>query len=487
MEKRMPITSRRGPGDALVTVSWGTYALAAYDVPRGGSFALGEGGFLPVPAACLGAERLELVRVSATGRVHLVLPPELVGEARVGDRRESLASFVDAWALASGRTVRPREIELPLGAEIDLALAGSFFRVRVEVGGLECAASRGLAHVTSPLALAMAALSLAIHGALVGVFVLAQRDLDADDAEGISRDQILLMRAMLEASAERELERPEPARDEEPTIPEPSGGASARAKGAEGQAGARLSASASGRMANAGPAENPDPHVVREQVLRAAGEFGLIGLLSGGAIEALPDHAFDDDPRLGRDAVTARGSLFDPSIGDRFGQDGLGALGPGLGGGGDAETIGIARVGGLTPGLGLGPKGDGHGTFAGGRDGPAGGRPRRGPSLRAANVESNGRLDPEVIKRAVRQQFGRFRFCYEVGLAKNPALTGRVSVRFVIDRGGAVTMAQDAGSDLADEGVVTCVTRAFLALSFPAIAGGVATVTYPIVFSPGVD
>ncbi len=483
----MRITKSRSPGDALVTVSWGTYALAAYDVPRGGSFALGEGGFLPVPAACLGAERLEIVRVSATGRVFLVLPPELEGEVRVGDRCESLASFVDAWSLASGRTVRPREIELPLGAAIDLGLAGSFFRVRVEVGGLESAASRGLAHVTSPLALAMAALSLALHGALVGVFVLAQRDLDADDAEWISRDQILLMRAMLEASAEREHERPERPRDEEPTIPEPTGGSSARAKGAEGQAGSRVSPKTSGRIANAGPADNPDPHAVRDQVLRAAGEFGLIGLLSGGAIAALPDHAFDDGPRLGRDAVSAQGSLFDPAIGDRFGHEGLGALGPGLGGGGDADTIGIARIGGLTPGLGLGPKGDGHGTFAGGRDGPAGVRPRRVPSLRAANVETNGRLDPEVIKRAVRQQFGRFRFCYEGGLAKNPALAGRVSVRFVIDRSGAVTMAQDAGSDLADEAVVACVARTFLSLSFPAIEGGVATVTYPIVFSPGAD
>mgnify|MGYP006314362019 FL=1 len=58
----------------------------------------------------------------------------------------------------------------------------------------------------------------------------------------------------------------------------------------------------------------------------------------------------------------------------------------------------------------------------------------------------NGRLPPEVIQRIVRQNFGRFRLCYENGLRNNPTLSGRVSVKFVIDRSGAVSTAQDGGS-----------------------------------------
>ena len=85
----------------------------------------------------------------------------------------------------------------------------------------------------------------------------------------------------------------------------------------------------------------------------------------------------------------------------------------------------------------------------------------------------------------MRQNFGRFRLCYENGLRANPGLTGRIATRFVIDRTGAVSMSQDAGSDMPDQAVVGCVVRSFSSLSFPSPEGGVATVTYPITFSPG--
>ena len=100
----------------------------------------------------------------------------------------------------------------------------------------------------------------------------------------------------------------------------------------------------------------------------------------------------------------------------------------------------------------------------------------------------NGRIPPEVIQRIVRQNFGRFKLCYENGLRNNPNLEGRVAVRFVISRDGAVQSADNGGSDLPDAGVVSCVARAFYGLSFPQPENeaerGVVTVTYPIVFSP---
>ncbi|MCL2776960.1 MAG: hypothetical protein FWD73_03075 [Polyangiaceae bacterium] len=44
---------------------------------------------------------------------------------------------------------------------------------------------------------------------------------------------------------------------------------------------------------------------------------------------------------------------------------------------------------------------------------------------------------------------------------------------------------QDGGSQLPDQGVVSCVVRAFQNLSFPQPEGGIVTVTYPITFTPG--
>jgi hypothetical protein len=115
--------------------------------------------------------------------------------------------------------------------------------------------------------------------------------------------------------------------------------------------------------------------------------------------------------------------------------------------------------------------------------GGAGGTP--GPSLRQGATSVNGRMPPEVIQRIVRQNFGRFRLCYEAGLRKNPRLQGRVTTKFVIDASGSVATATDAGSDLPDPGVVACVVRSFGGLSFPQPEGGTATVTFPVIFSPG--
>ena len=96
----------------------------------------------------------------------------------------------------------------------------------------------------------------------------------------------------------------------------------------------------------------------------------------------------------------------------------------------------------------------------------------------------SGKLPPEVIQRIVRQNYGRFRLCYENGLRANAKLGGTVTVKLVIDPTGAVKSANDGGSSLPDAGVVACVVKGFSNLSFPSPASGMVTVTYPIVFTP---
>ena len=108
----------------------------------------------------------------------------------------------------------------------------------------------------------------------------------------------------------------------------------------------------------------------------------------------------------------------------------------------------------------------------------------RAPRIRMGATSISGRLPPEVIQRIVRQNFGRFRGCYQKGLLSDAKLQGRIVVRFVIGRDGRVAKVELAGGDLTDHYVRSCVARAFSALSFPQPEGGVVTVTYPIVFTP---
>ena len=106
------------------------------------------------------------------------------------------------------------------------------------------------------------------------------------------------------------------------------------------------------------------------------------------------------------------------------------------------------------------------------------------PAVRMGATSASGRLPPEVIQGIVRPNFPRFRVCYENGLRHNPNLQGRVAVRFVIDRDGALTSLSDGGSDLPDDGVVSCMVRAFEGLRFPEPEGLIVTVVYQIMLCP---
>ena len=179
----------------------------------------------------------------------------------------------------------------------------------------------------------------------------------------------------------------------------------------------------------------------------------------------------------------------EPDIDDATGT-GLGLWGTGEGGGGKgagrrprstSDTIGGG--GGGTGQMGHRPRRQGrHGH----RPRPRRRRSRReGADIRTPTLSSNGRLPAEVIQRIVRQNFGRFRLCYEGGLRDNPGLSGRVATKFVIGREAAVMQARTRARTSGPERSSSCVVRSFNSLSFPAPEGGVATVTYPIILSPG--
>jgi hypothetical protein len=217
-----------------------------------------------------------------------------------------------------------------------------------------------------------------------------------------------------------------------------------------------------GAMATAtasAPVAPPTPQEV-EDGLREAASFGMIGALDTEQTQG----AAPGDP------ASARGALWGADVGDSFGAGGLGLSGAGEGGGGSGEGIGLGSAGGVGQGF-------GHGRLAGAHT-------PRAPTMREGATVVSGRLPPEVIQRIVRQNFGRFRACYEEGLRRDHTLTGRVAVRFMIDRSGSVAQTEDGGSDLPNPDVVACVVRSFSVLSFPEPAGGLVTVVYPIVFSP---
>jgi hypothetical protein len=106
------------------------------------------------------------------------------------------------------------------------------------------------------------------------------------------------------------------------------------------------------------------------------------------------------------------------------------------------------------------------------------------PKIGAGSPTVSGRLPPEVIRRIVQRHLPTIRLCYENGLRKNPDLAGKVVVKFVIGRDGAVSVASGAGSDMPEPAVVSCVVKTVQRMRFPEPQGGIVTVVYPFVFTP---
>jgi hypothetical protein len=285
--------------------------------------------------------------------------------------------------------------------------------------------------------------------------------------------------------AERELEkREEPLVDNQPESTQ-SGGTGATAKFEAGKMGSTTSMRSNGRFSIEGRKDNPDVHLSRMEALRQAADFGMLGLLHSGMAgsENTPTVAWGREDAFGSDAKSAIGNMWGQTIDQAGGAGGLALTGVGEGGGGLFEGVGLGHVATINHGSGLGDgdefgNGRSHGVLRSGHT-------VKSPGLvRIGTATVNGRLPPEVIQRVVRQNFGRFKLCYESGLRNNPNLQGRVAVRFIIGRDGGVMSTESGGSDLPDSGVVSCVTRAFYGLSFPQPENGIVTVSYPIVLSP---
>jgi hypothetical protein len=475
-----------------VMVMWDTNVLHVSHLTPPRSFFVGEdtgtkggkdGCDFYVPSEALGTTRAPVVVSRGAGSAAVIILPSSSGYVEIpGQGQVSLIDLVSSGrARASSELSGAYEFELPPNAKARVQLEGGLtFQVSAVNAGK--APPAGIFSQFEPAAFMFTGLSFLLHTGIIASLFFFMPRMGSDEAEGVDRDQLLMMQKMLSAAAEREQEEKETPKADN-SADNKEGGTGTRAKGEEGSMGNPNTKDTGKRFGVQGPQDNPDPHIARQAALKEAAEFGMIGLINTGAggDPNAPTAPWGREESLGSDPMSARGNMWGDSIGDAFGAGGLGLSGVGEGGGGRGEGIGLGNIGTIGHGAGTGTGqgfGNGHGRLGGAHA-------TKAPSIRQGATQVNGRLPPEVIQRIVRQNFGRFRLCYENGLRTNPNLAGGVTVRFSISREGAVSSTSDGGSSLPDQGVIGCVVRGFGNLSFPAPEGGIVTVVYPIIFNPG--
>ncbi|MRG94847.1 AgmX/PglI C-terminal domain-containing protein [Polyangium spumosum] len=455
-----------------IMILWGDSILHVAHLSPARPFHVGEeNADFVIPSATLGASRLPVVLVGADGKARVVVPASAKGSIETEGKRAPVDATNAAPCAALAGSV---EIALSLGQMVKVAIGDLTIQVASVKAGRKV---KGPVVATQGKGLSWHGVSLAVHAGLLAAAAFFLPPLGVDEQDGISAEDKYFIQHALDVSAEREQEKKETPELVETDAQSPGGSSGARARDSEGKTGSTTSRNTDGRLAFSGPRDNTDPQIARHAALDEARNFGMIGMLNvmngGSPVTA----SWGGETSLGSDPRDAVGNLWGTTLDDAAGAGGLGLTGLDQGGGGKGEGIGIDRIG--TIGANLGGPGGFNRQF----------KPREhktsAPIVRPQGVSASGRLPAEIIQRTVRQNFGRFRFCYEQGLRQNPNLGGRVAVRFVIGRDGAVSQVSNGGADIADQNVVSCVVRSFYGMSFPAPEDGIVTVTYPILFQPG--
>jgi hypothetical protein len=487
----VPVEEIEAEAEAIeVMILWGTTILHVEHLSPARSFFVGEeGADFVLPADKVGATKLPLVLVGKDAMARLVLPATATGEVEIeGQAIDVEMLFARGKAEACPELAGARQVALELGTKARFELGGVTFQIAAVRAGRK---TKGAINMEGN-GLPWHGVSLAIHAGLLAAAAFFMPPLGVDDEGSISADDKLFMAQALAASAEQEKDKlpvaqgpaasAEHEKDEveEKSIEAPKhtpcGGAGRRARSNEGAAGSMASRKAGGSVGFA-PREGVDPQLSRGEALDDAGSFGIIGMvsaMSGDASEIAARWSGDimagADPKL----VQAWGATID----DVAGAGGLALSGAGEGSGRKGEGIALASIGGL---------GHMQGELPSGLRRDLQERPHTpaAPVVRPQGITASGKLPADVIQRVVRQNAGRYRFCYEQGLRGNPNLAGRVAVRFVIGHDGSVSSVQNGGSDMPDGNVISCVVRSFYGMSFPATGDGIVTVTYPILFQPG--
>lgn len=215
-----------------------------------------------------------------------------------------------------------------------------------------------------------------------------------------------------------------------------------------------------------GGKEAKEPKGVTKQEMKSAGVLGAMGKLN----LAAPGKKSIVQAVSNIDAVRAPGgSNF--RVGALVGKLPASEVSVGGGGGGGLLTRGGASL--LRGGEGLAQLGK------------RGGGKVRGSvtKVTARMVEAKGSISREEVAAVINQHLREVQYCYEKTLLKDPGLSGKLVLEWVIDTDGAVGRVKEKLSTLRNPEVSSCISTSLKRWTFPKPRGGIVIVSYPFIFN----
>lgn len=439
---------------------------------RSPHYGLGEdvNADLPLAHPAIPAGYFPLVQSTGTD-YELVYTEAMNGDVTVGADRQALSDLA-----GSGRA-RPADVPgamaypIPNDARIKLDVGETTFLIN-SVPPARAVVSPFLSGVNWSSQVSNG-LSFAAHALLLFLVFAIPPDAKALSLDLFNADN-KFVKYLVKPPEQKEEEVPEWLKKKGP---DKAGGKGQKHKGDEGKMGKKTSKKKTGLYGLKGPKDNPDPHLAKRLAEDAAKNAGVLGLLKSSSGSHLAS-IFGRDSALGTDAEDALGGLIGDQIGESYGLGGLGLSGTGRGGGGTgAGTIGLGTLGTIGKGGG-GGSGAGYGRGAG----RLGGRRAKAPRVIAGRAQVRGALDKEIIRRIIRRNINKIKYCYQKELQGDSKLNGRVIVQFTISPTGQVVVSKVQKSTVGNRKVETCIARAVRRLLFPKPkGGGIVIVSYPFV------
>ena len=94
-----------------------------------------------------------------------------------------------------------------------------------------------------------------------------------------------------------------------------------------------------------------------------------------------------------------------------------------------------------------------------------------------------GELSKEEIQKVINSHIGEIQYCYEKQLNKQPGLSGRVVLEWVVNPVGHVTVVKVSQSSMNSAEATNCMMTKLKGWKFPPPRGGSVTIVFPFVFN----